>query len=435
MALSDLVGNLAKKAMEKNVKASLNEAVIGFKGNRAPSLVKQDADGILIEHKNALDKRVAASLQNKARNAADKFKRSGDDYAKKIAANTLTLMKNAQKKDETPLSFTFDDNQTAKLADAFKNLPKTDAAITTYKDETANRKLPEDKKAFIALHEDLKPIIQHQHNLELALLDSLFDDPEFTASMDDPKTVQKHMTDALKKEHSLRLKELDQDITPNQLQSNERLEQAKAATLLIALMMKNTNNKHILDQQQRELSDPSSPLKVSSGPFNYEDFDLSKVQQYYSASGKDISISETGVSISSSSLEFGVTPPDILEIALIAKAKGWKSIKMNIEHSDPEKAKELAQEAARAALKAGFPPSSIKITFQEDGKTVTKTPAELSIDPSKYPSLVAPGETESKALTKEYKENIPKQSTAAAAATTTAGATSPTRSSPSASSK
>ncbi|WP_028387965.1 hypothetical protein [Legionella fairfieldensis] len=58
---------------------------------------------------------------------------------------------------------------------------------------------------------------------------------------------------------------------------------------------------------------------------------------------------------------------DLTSLAMTIKASGAKGITMNVHHSDPKKAEELARHSYEACIDAGFPPEAI--TIQVNGET------------------------------------------------------------------
>lgn len=401
----------------------------GFIG-AAATFTPEEAKSIIASRPGSIS--IASHMTDlaihRAQNAANAFQKTDDKYAKQLVDHTRKLLEKPKDANQAPFDL---GNQLSKLTDALQNSSAMETAIANYKRAVSDTTLKDAEAAakkankqnefkqdefiqtqFNIAKAELEDAFKQQQEKEKAAVDKLFNDSDFVAQCPDPEKTKEAMKKALEATYTTRLETLNNDININQINHARRLEyeqQAQARLLFLTLIANNKRNSStIADLNEPNKSELKSELSISyDGNEPFTNADISKLQSFYSYSGKSVKVSADAFSIESSMFGFGLTEQDILQVALLGKAKGWKKITMSVEHDDPKKVMELARKAGESALKAGFAPADISIKVKVIGENgqpsvQTKTLAELGIEPNRTKSLLNPGQN----ITQHYKKAL-----------------------------
>ena len=366
--------------------------------------------------------------------AGEKFKKS-DTYTSTLL-DSVTLVK----KDEKLKLKADTEKSIAKLFDDHKH---TDEGITKFKTaiDVLNEKIKSDnanpkelKDELHTLKGQLYKTMKAIHENEVVALKALFQTNEELTQQ--PDTTKDAIIDALKKSQQEQLTNFNKQVDAELRRMHSLTNQAEARILLCALMEKHGQNRDYSDKLFNEMIAKSnkSEMQISNvhnegDRFSEADFKDLHEKGFTTKTGKTIKIfGEEGkkpgeIQIAKLSIKSGLfggklTSTDFLEMALLAKSMGWNTIKIEVYHSDPEKAKELAAEAYVACIKAGYPVGKFEVFLQNDKeKWVKQEPADLGVaDPKSIESLLSTDErlpdednptVESRKIVAEQRSQLP----------------------------
>ncbi len=380
--------------MPLNLIPRIKEGLEGLKGyKKYPSMTKEKAEEILRSYSESIEQNKETALLEVAKKAADRFVKNDLDnsFAKKLIARAQKLLDEKQKEEKNKISaLNLSAPELTALTKALANDAETDKAIEVYQEAAKKLALPKDKNDLIKLKQALEKQIGDQHKAEIKNLQALFADGGELVANSSAEAYKEHMLDALKKSHTEQLKSLDSDVDPSKDDLREFSQRERAKILFLSLIAQNLRNEEnvagIINKETGELTVSTDDSFDSK---KYANADLKSLKDFYTLSGKSINIEDNNFIISSSVIGFGISDNDALQLALFAKASGWETIRMSVEHTGTDgEAFKLAQIAARACLKAGFDPLKITIRIKEGNDYVTKTLDELNVFPAQNKSLV-----------------------------------------------
>ncbi len=249
------------------------------------------------------------------------------------------------------------------------------------------------------------------HKKEVDALTALF--KTNTELQQQPATTQDAIIDALKKSQQDQLSSFKKQVDAELVRLHALTNQAEARILLCSLMEKHGRNRDYSDKlfndmmaQRNKAGMQISNIYNEGDRFSEADFkDLHENGKGFTTkTGKKIEIKISGesgdkpneIKVAGLSIKSGLfggklTSTDFLEMALLAKSMGWNTIKIQVYHSDPKKARELAAEAYIACIKAGYPPEKFEVCLEDDkGVWKKQDPGQLGIDTKSIESLLSP---------------------------------------------
>lgn len=376
------------------IKQWSKESWAGWK--KKPTMTKAKADEILRANNEAVALTKAKTSLEAAKQAANRFVKKDDNYANALVEKTQKLLN--KKNDKYP-TLTLSKEQIQRLTEALKNTPETITAIAEF-----NSNVQKTERNLDALNDKHQTKITGQHKNEKTKLSELFNNNQFLEPLteDNPdipvEEIQIAMNKALIDYHNEQVTTFNSDTKPNQARLLEYMQRAEAKILFLSTIAKNARHQAFFDELDKKANPQEEGLSVSNDEGHdasrYADAELNDLKEFYTSSGKHVTINENGFSIKSTALGFGITEKDALQLALFAKAKGWKTIALTIEHSDPELRNKLAQNAARAALKAGFDRDAITIKVKNDKGEIEEKKVKDLLGAEVVGSLLSTGKTE-----------------------------------------
>lgn len=418
------------------------------------SMTKAEAENILQDLKDSI------SLDEKSKKngikcvkAAEKFQKSNtytktliesvklpQDSKPKLTTEAMTAITNCLKDKESTQPGAITSKQAIKtFSDALTDLDKKIKSGTVTPNSVV-KKVQE-------LRNDLLTSMETQHQIEMTALKKLFDDQlvldsngnstqiTITVPPQAINDVRTPILNALKKSQEEQCKSFTTDVNKELTRMHKLSNRSEAVLLLCDDIYKDGRHKSFTKNLISQNKQHKGNIQVQNATEDSDRFsgaDFKNLEYFKTQSGKKIPIKRntedgtiTGLSINSSVFGFRINSKDLLDIALLGKAMGWEKIKMDITHSDPEKAIELAREAYIACLKAGFcsikeldakgNPTNKEIGIvirvrDEKGNLVEKDAASLGIDPSTIESLLTKyketNHTPAKNTVAQYKEEL-----------------------------
>ena len=385
---------------------SVKETIHGKFNNTM--MTKEEAENTRGIYRASVEQIVQTSQLKTAKNAANKFKRT-PIYAATLIESTLKMLHASQaegaekypnlKLNELMLSDELALAEDSPLAIELKAYNDNAAQLMTF-----------DTKTLDQLKQPLQKAIEKQHAQDIKKIEELFKNSNFTNGHETPPVakVKDTLLDALEQAKKEKIAELEKDLKPDPVRVLKYYQQAESRILLLASLAENSRHQAFFDklEQEKQKNNEGSLMITSNDdyePSKYADADLDQLMDIYTSSGKRLEIAENQIKLQSSVFGFGITSKDSLQLALYGKAKGWEKITFTVEHTDPQKLIILEQNAARAALKAGFDPDKITIkTKDREGKIISKTAQEI-LGGEAVETLLRSTVTNS---TQEYKANI-----------------------------
>ena len=410
------------------------------------SMTKAEAENILLDLKDSI------SLDEKSKKDGIKCAKAAEKF-KKSRAYTKTLLESVKLPQDGKPNLT-DDARTA-IDSCLEDGWSTQQAIETFTKalEDLDTKIKSGEvtpnsvvKKVQELRNELLTSMETQHQHERDALEKLFTDQMASHSNGQSKKIvitvppqaindiRTPILNALKKSQEERCKSFTTDVNKELTRMHKVSNRSEAVLLLCNDIYKDGRHKSFTKNLITENKQQKASILVQNATEDSDRFsgaDFIKLENFKTQSGKKISFKRAedatiiGFSINSSIFGFKVNPKDLLDMALLGKAMGWEKIKMNITHTDPDKAIELAREAYIACLKAGFcsikeldakgNPTNKEIGIvirvrDEKGNWVEKDAASLSIDPSTIESLLSKyketNHTPAKETTTEYKDEL-----------------------------
>lgn len=372
------------------------------------SLTKATAEGIYGFHSGSI--KFDKENQQRGLSCAD----AGSKF-KKAPTYTRTLLDSVKLagKDE---KLKLQEDTEKSIANIFANTKNADAKISEFstaindlnnKIKLNNANPKELKDQLHTLKGKLYKAMKEIHEDEIKTLKALFKTNDELKKQ--PDSTKDAIIDALKKSQQDQLKNFNKQVDAELRRMHTLTNQAEARILLCALMEKNGRNRDYSEQlfnamvaRNNRVAGGAQLLddSLDSERFSEADFKELQTKGFTTKTGKTINISGepgdkpgeiriTGLSIKSGLFGGKLTSIDFLEIALLAKSMGWDTIKINVYHSDPEIAKELAAEAYIDCIRGGFPVGMFEICLEEKGEWKKQEPAQLGVDPKSIESLLS----------------------------------------------
>lgn len=361
---------------------------------KLPTLNLAQVQNLLRDRREAIKRSVEEKKKLMCLNATDAFNKKPDVYARELVENTKLGKKNDK---ETTLQLP--DASIKAIEQALSPSPGTTAAIKKAEDAIKaldNNAAPLQNKTS-ALHQIRSDLIKEmdiQHQKERDQLTNLFDkDKTFKATFTDPSAadVRNPMLTALTNAQAKQKQDFLKNLEPDLERMHEVRVQSEASAVFAHFLRQHGDQRAFFDavataRKKSQQNLPHIQYQANDDKIDYDKMVFSAeeinahLKTFKTKSNKTITFDPQSktISFSSTKLGFAATESDMFTATLLARAAGWESISLKIDHTSPTKATAWARKAYNAAIEAGYPPEKITIKVKDDkGEYKVKTAAEL----------------------------------------------------------